>query len=132
MKKITILLLIAMVLFACNNEGSKESTKDSTGTTEKKDAASANPDYQKGLALVADPNNACLTCHRVDETLTGPPYRAVANKYAGASDSVENYLVHKVINGGSGVWGQVPMPPHPGLSEADAKAMVKYILLLKQ
>ena len=133
MKKIIIVSFAVLALVACGGSDSKDS-KDGT-KEEKKDGSSElsdNPDYQKGLALVSDPKNACLTCHRVDEPLTGPPYRDVANKYAGKSDTVENYLVHKVMNGGSGVWGQVPMIPHPGLSEADARAMVKYILLLKK
>lgn len=91
---------------------------------------SANPDYQKGLDIIA--KNDCLTCHKVDEKLIGPPYRDVANKYAGQSDTVVAYLAHKIMKGGTGVWGQVPMAAHPNLSEEDATALAKYVLLLKK
>ena len=134
MKKITILSFIVMVLFACSNESSKDATKDSTGTTEKKEDAtdlSSNPDYQKGLELVA--KSDCLGCHKVDEKIQGPTYREVANKYASMPDTIIGHLAKKIISGGSGVWADFPlMTPHPALSEEDAKAMVKYILLLKK
>lgn len=127
MKRIIVLSFALVALAACGGNDSKEN-KD-----EKKDAGSdlsKNPDYQKGLGLITNSN--CLTCHRVDEPLTGPTYRDVANKYSSGSDSVINYLADKIINGGSGVWGQVPMLPHPEINKDDAKAMVKYILLLKK
>jgi len=64
--------------------------------------------------------------------LQGPSYRDVANKYASLPDTIVTHLAGKIIKGGSGVWGEVPMTPHPALSEEDAKSMVKYILLLKK
>ncbi len=117
-------------MIACNSGGSKDEKKDDQKetTTEVADVTQ-NPDYQKGLDILA--KNDCLTCHKVDETLTGPAYRDVANKYAGA-DTAVSYLTEKIINGGKGVWGSVMMVPHPGISQADAEAMVKYILLLKK
>ena len=133
MKKITIFSFIVLALSACNNEGSKEGTKDSTATTEKKEDASDlsnNPDYQKGVALIGQSD--CLTCHKIEEKLQGPSYRDVANKYASLPDTIVTHLAGKIIKGGSGVWGEVPMTPHPALSEEDAKSMVKYILLLKK
>ena len=93
-----------------------------------RDSISKNPDYQKGLELISKSN--CLTCHKVEETSTGPAYRDVANKYAGKADALDT-LSAKVIKGGSGNWGAVPMLAHPELSVDDAKQMVKYILLLK-
>jgi cytochrome c len=69
-------------------------------------------------------------CHKVTEKLIGPAYKDVAVKYAG-SDTALAYLSKQIIAGGSGVWGTVPMTPHPELSQADAEQMVKYILLLK-
>ena len=60
----------------------------------------------------------------------GPAYLDVSNKYAGVDTAVA-YLSHKVIAGGSGVWGSLAMTPHAAVSQADAEAMVKYILLLK-
>ena len=134
MKKYFITLSLLVVLAACGGNDTKNSgteNKDSTSVAEKPAASNdvtANPDYQKGLALIA--KSDCLTCHKVNEKLIGPAYKDVANKYAG-NDTALNYLVHKVITGGKGVWGQVPMTGHPLLSESDVQQMVKYILLLK-
>ena len=124
MKKIIIASFVFVSLIACNSGGTKEEKKDNANDI------TQNPDYQKGVSLIAKSN--CLTCHKIDEPLTGPPYRDVANKYAGTSDTVVNYLAKKIISGGTGVWGQIPMIAHPEISEDDAKAMVKYILLLKK
>lgn len=86
------------------------------------------PDYQKGLALVA--KSKCLQCHAVNETITGPPYREIGKKYSTYPDTIVTHLAKKVISGGNGVWGQIYMTPHPDLSMADAEAMVRYVLLL--
>ena len=124
MKKIILSWFVLAVLIACNNESSKDKG-DKTG-----DDLSANPDYQKGLALVAGSN--CMTCHQIDETLTGPPYREVAKKYANYPDTIIPHLAGKIINGGNGVWGEIYMTPNSSVSQANAEAMVKYILLLKK
>jgi len=131
MKKCIILLFAVSALFACNSGGSKTETNDST-TAKKGEATdnSSNPDYEKGLALVAQSD--CLTCHKVDEKIQGPTYRDVANKYGSMPDTIITHLANKIIKGGFGVWGEIPMTPHPTLSQEDAAAMVKYILLLKK
>ncbi len=127
MKKLFIPIICLTALVACNGGGSKDEKKENgTEVTDN----TKNPDYQKGLEVVA--KNDCLTCHKIDETFTGPSYRDVANKYAGTSDTVVNYLSGKIISGGTGVWGSAYMTPHPGVSKEDAEAMVKYILLLKK
>ena len=119
-------------IVACNSSSGSGSSADTTSSASSSASAStdlsSNPDYKKGLALIA--SNDCLTCHKVDEKVTGPAYRDVANKYANTDDNVK-MLAGKVIKGGSGNWGTVPMTPHPALSEADAEQMVKYILLLR-
>ncbi len=129
MKKILI-AFAALSLFAtaCGDENNE--AKDDSTVSETPAAAndpSSNPDYQKGLELIA--KSDCLTCHKIDEKLTGPSYKEVAAKYAG-SDTAVNYLSEKIIKGGSGVWGEVMMTPHPTLSKEDAEQMAKYILLL--
>ncbi|MFZ9388622.1 MAG: c-type cytochrome [Chitinophagaceae bacterium] len=125
MNKLLCILLISG-LFSCGSGGDS-----SSGDKKQTDnGLSSNPDYQKGLELIA--KSDCLTCHKVDETLTGPKYRDVANKYAGMPDTIIGHLAGKIIQGGTGVWGQVYMTPHPTLSREDAEAMVKYILLLKK
>lgn len=88
-------------------------------------------------ALVAAPAMAnmdlakksnCMACHAVDKKVVGPAYQEVAKKYKPADEAK---LVDKVMKGGSGTWGTVPMPPKGGnaaLTEADAKTLVKWIL----
>lgn len=128
MKKL-FLLPVLILAVACNNSGDK-TKKEADTTATKTNDLSSNPDYQKGLELIA--KNDCFTCHQIDDKLNGPPYREVANKYAGLPDTIVTHLAHKVISGGSGVWGEVMMTPHPSLPEEDAEAIVKYILLLKK
>jgi cytochrome c len=133
MKKYFVVAGLAALLAACGG-GNSEKKNDAAGTdagTEKTATTdvSANPDYQKGLELVA--KNDCLTCHKVSEKAVGPSYQDVAAKYE-STDANIKMLAEKVIKGGQGVWGQVPMTPHPQLSQADAEQMVKYVLLLKK
>ena len=75
--------------------------------------------------------NGCTACHAIDKKLVGPPYVEVAAKYKGDAGAAAK-LFEKVKKGGSGVWGQVPMPPNPQVSDADLKAMIAYILALKK
>jgi cytochrome c len=72
----------------------------------------------------------CTACHAVDQKRFGPPLKEVAVKYNGDSSAVEK-LAKKIQVGGSGVWGQAPMPPQPQVSDADAKALAEYILSIK-
>jgi len=131
MKIISILLFCCGILLACNSESKKGSAKESTDKKETADL-STNPDYQKGLALVAKAENKCLTCHNVDQRITGPSYREVANRYADRPDTIIPHLARKVRNGGNGEWGEIYMTPNTSVSQEDAEAMVKYILLLKK
>ncbi len=72
----------------------------------------------------------CMACHAVATKVVGPAYKDVAAKYAGQKDA-EDKLVAKVIKGGAGVWGAVPMPANPQVSEADARTLVKWVLAQK-
>lgn len=74
--------------------------------------------------------NNCMACHAVDRKLVGPSYKDVAKKYAGQADAVDK-LAAKVIKGGSGVWGAIPMPANAKVSEADSKKLVTWILGMK-
>ncbi len=121
MKKYLIASLMLSFIIACGDNKTEE--KKETSTTD----LSSNPDYKKGLALIV--KSDCLGCHKVSEKLVGPAYKDVANKYTSADISM---LTDKVIKGGTGVWGQVPMAPHPNLSREDAEQIIKYILLLKK
>ncbi|MEY4645789.1 MAG: c-type cytochrome [Hylemonella sp.] len=72
----------------------------------------------------------CMACHAVDKKLVGPAYKDIAKKYA-SDKAAADMLVGKVIKGGSGTWGPVPMPANPQVSEADAKKLVAWILATK-
>lgn len=74
----------------------------------------------------------CMACHDIATKKLGPAYKDVAKKYAGQKDA-EAKLTKKVLEGGSGVWGAIPMPPNKaaGVTEADAKKLVTWILGLK-
>jgi cytochrome c len=85
-------------------------------------------------AHAADPaalaqSKGCLSCHSVDAKIVGPAYKDVAKKYAG-DKTAEDQLVKKVVGGGSGVWGTMPMPGGMA-NEAEARVLVKWILGLK-
>ncbi|HMR93224.1 MAG TPA: c-type cytochrome [Chitinophagaceae bacterium] len=121
---------MSAIIAACNSgdSGSGEEKKSGEAASEK--SITDEPAYKDGLALVGASD--CFTCHKIDDKLNGPSYREIANKYAGASDSDISALAKKIIDGGSGVWGEILMTPHPTVSQADAETMVKYILLLKK
>lgn len=74
--------------------------------------------------------NACLSCHSVSEKIVGPAFKDVAAKYRGQKDAAA-MLIAKVRNGGSGVWGAVPMPPNPKVSDKDLKKLVAWVLARK-
>ena len=80
------------------------------------------------LALATSKN--CMACHAVDKKMVGPSYKDVAAKYAGQKDAVDK-LATKIIQGGSGVWGPVPMPANANVTEAEAKKLVAWVLSLK-
>jgi cytochrome c len=85
-------------------------------------AALANADLAKA--------KNCIACHAVDKKLVGPAYKDVAAKYAGQKDA-EDKLVQKVLKGGGGVWGQIPMPANTQVSDAEARTLVKWVLSQK-
>jgi cytochrome c len=81
----------------------------------------------KGKALMD--KSDCNACHSVDNKIVGPAFKEIAQKYKGDKTAVAK-LSEKIIQGGAGNWGQIPMSPHPQISQADAGEMVKYILSL--
>lgn len=124
MKNVWYVLLLAAGLSSCGGAETKSPEEQSAASADN----SNNPDYQKGLALVA--KSDCLTCHEIAKPKIGPSYKEVAAKYENTEENVKK-LASTIIAGGSGNWGTVPMTAHPTVSEADAQQMVKYILLLK-
>jgi cytochrome c len=72
----------------------------------------------------------CMACHAIDKKILGPAYKDVAAKYAGQKDAVDK-LTAKVIKGGAGVWGNVPMPANSQVTEAEARQLVQWVLTIK-
>jgi cytochrome c len=136
MKKTFIFISCALVAVACGNgSGAKTSdSKDSAASTTASAPAAVSAGSEKALEMIG--SSDCTTCHRLDKagagSAIGPAYSDVAAKYAPAADTTVARLVKKIISGGSGVWGSVPMTPHPALKEADVKEIVTYILTLKK
>jgi cytochrome c len=78
-------------------------------------------------AMAIARSNACMGCHAIDRKLVGPSFQQVAEKYKGDAQASAK-LATKVKNGGAGVWGSIPMPSHPGMSDADVKTVVAWVL----
>ena len=72
----------------------------------------------------------CLACHAVDKKVIGPSYKDVAAKYAGQKDASDK-LAQKIMKGGSGVWGAVPMPANPQVNDAESKTLAAWVLSAK-
>ena len=79
-------------------------------------------------ASVTVENSGCVACHALNETRIGPPYTAIAVRYAGSSDQTIELLTQKVLRGGAGNWGVVPMIPHDSLDSQKALVLVRWIL----
>jgi cytochrome c len=149
MRKVLFVLAVSAALYACGG-GSAESTTPVSNNEENKNSqiggeapatapsatagdsaakpAEAAPAAGNGKELIA--KSDCLTCHKEDAKVIGPSYKEVAKKYE-ASDANVKLLAGKIIAGGQGVWGEIPMSAHPQVSQADAESMVRYILSLK-
>ncbi|RYD75278.1 MAG: PKD domain-containing protein [Sphingobacteriales bacterium] len=111
----------------------KERIYISSSYTEGSDLAGAQLGHQqaaqtmvgKSLMMKSD----CSTCHKVSSTSIGPAFESVSAKYQQDPKAVD-YLASKVIKGSSGVWGEVPMPAHPAMKEAEVKQIVEWIMSL--
>ncbi len=133
----SVVVLLAGLAFSCGGgeksaaSGAAASTTTETATAEVslEDKYKDDPVYIKGLEKVK--GSDCTGCHQVDRKLIGPAYADVAAKYENTEENVA-MLAQKVIAGGVGVWGEIPMAAHPNLTEEDATDMVRYILLLKK
>lgn len=91
-------------------------------------AALATNGAQANAELAKSKN--CMACHAIANKVVGPAYKDVAAKYAGQKDA-EDKLTQKVLKGGSGVWGAVPMPANAQVTEAEARTLVKWVLSQK-
>lgn len=132
MKKVIFVLAVSALFIACGGGDAKKEPSVPSATNEPAAPAdkTQDPAYQAGMAIVAEPKNLCLTCHKIEEKLIGPAYRDVANKYELTEENIEK-LAEKVVKGGTGVWGEVPMPQNTVISAEEAKVAVRYILMLR-
>ncbi|OGX91255.1 c-type cytochrome [Hymenobacter coccineus] len=134
MKKMMMLLSSCALLIACESTpkaGETATTEPAAGSgaptavpATGDDLASAAP----GIKLIAASD--CAGCHQERNKVVGPAYVDIAAKYQPTEANIA-MLANKIITGGKGNWGEIPMTPHPGLSVADAQEMTKYILSVK-
>lgn len=126
MKKYVVFAALCTAMVACgSNDGNKGGEQKPADNATSAPTAGA---HEKGLEMIGALD--CTTCHKISEKNIGPAYTDVAKKYE-ATDANVDLLAQKVIKGGSGNWGTVPMTPHPAVSVDSAKEMVRYILSLK-
>ena len=129
MRKLLMFSVFGMLfLVSCSKKEEPKTNSDvMMKEPTKQEEVTAKTPEEEGEDLIE--KSSCLTCHKEDGKLIGPSYKEVAAKYTEADI---DKLADKIINGGSGVWGDVMMSPHPGIDKENAKKMVKYILSLKK
>jgi len=133
MKKLFILIVVLGFTWTITSCGGK---KDEAKTEEKEaeevdayeaEKSSSEDLIKQGQALV-DASD-CKTCHHPTNKIIGPSHTDVAKKYEFTQANI-TLLAGKIMKGGSGVWGEIPMSAHPDLSQADAEKMAMYVLSL--
>ena len=140
MKKSLIILSfgfsLTALLIACggSDSGAKTTAGDaktdtvSTASTSGLPSFISQAEYDKAVEMIA--GSDCLGCHQITTKTNGPAYRDIAKKYDPTEANIDT-LANKIINGGSGNWGEVPMQPHPTISKDDARVLAKYVLSLR-
>lgn len=135
MKKLILVITIAatLVVYSCGNQsGTKEagnrtpatdSLVNSTGGAD--DATSATASGAKLVAV-----NDCKTCHAISIKQIGPSFNQIADKYEN-NDAMVDEMAEKIVKGGYGRWGTVPMAAHPNVSISEARQMAGYVLSLR-
>jgi cytochrome c len=128
MKRLLFAMTAVVALASCGGGDSKTETKnDSTAT-----ATPAAPAVNEEMLTMLT-NKGCMpACHAIDKKVTGPAYKDVAKRYENASAATVDSLVNKVLNGGSGNWGDIPMAANKAnVTPEEAKTLVTFILTLK-
>jgi cytochrome c len=123
-----ILVATSLVIYSCGSK--KETTNAEDYGTPKEEAAApvtASDAITQGESLVKASD--CKTCHHSVNKIIGPSHTDVAKKYDFTKANVE-MLAGKIIKGGSGVWGEIPMAAHADITQADAEKMARYVLSL--
>lgn len=121
-------IALMLVIASCGSNKSETATKEDYGTPDETAAPVAASDaITQGESLVKASD--CKTCHHPTNKIIGPAHTDVAKKYDFTQANV-TLLANKIISGGAGVWGEIPMTPHPDISLADAEKMARYVLSL--
>lgn len=123
MKSVNKQILLAPIICICVACGANTQDKG------KSQATSDQAEILEGKNLISQSD--CMGCHKEDSKLVGPSYVEIANYYEANENNIK-MLADKIIKGGQGSWGKIPMAPHPTISEQDAQKMAKYILSLKK
>ena len=143
MKKVFAILMLSAAITACGGGSKSGGGADSTAAADQTAKAQQPNADTSATKIGTDNNNSgelapgaklmaaadCNTCHKADVKVVGPALKDIAAKYP-PTDANINTLADKVIKGGKGNWGDIPMAAHPALSVKDAKEMVKYVLSL--
>jgi len=126
MKRTFLALGAVVILMASFSEANSDKEKTVLATSSLKEHA-----FQMSAGEKLINKSDCIGCHNKVNKIIGPAYVDIAKKYP-ANEKNINYLSDKIIKGGTGVWGTMPMTAHSTLKKEDAKLMVKYILSLKK
>jgi cytochrome c len=121
MKDLILAILTVIMLTSCGGKKSEQTDQDNPPQL------STSQLIAIGKLLVDESD--CKTCHHSTNKIIGPAHKEVAEKYEFNEENI-SLLADRIIKGGSGVWGDIPMNPHPDLSLEDAKKMAMYVLSL--
>ncbi len=124
MKKLLLAGAVGLLILSCSKKENTEAQDVPSETSAVSEPVKTNLSGDQIIETLD-----CSGCHAVNERMIGPSYKEIAEKY---SDKDIEMLASKIIEGGSGVWGGVPMAPHPQVSKENAKKMVEYILSQKK
>ncbi len=127
-KNTLIAIVLFIVVISCGSKKAESANAEDYGTPdESADPVAALDPVAQGESLVKASD--CKTCHHPTNKIIGPSHTDVAKKYDFTQASV-TLLATKIVSGGSGVWGEIPMTPHPDITQADAEKMARYVLSL--
>lgn len=128
MKKIFFTAIIATLAISCSKkENSAIQSSESADVSTPVVAPSTSASNSPGELMNQE---GCVACHNPEEKTVGPSYKQIAAKYENTPENVE-LLANKIISGGSGIWGDIPMPAHPTLGKEKAKILATYLLSQK-
>jgi len=126
--RLVIICFVVTVFCACGSKSSEQNTEDYSTAESAGEGTKVSEDLiGQGAALVK--KSDCNTCHHLTSNIVGPPHMEVAKKYEFTNENIK-LIAGRIINGSSGIWGQVMMNPHPDLSQGDAEKMARYVLSL--